>query len=86
MIRVIICYSLKVILFDFFCEQDLKTMEQQKMTIEKEHLSSLEKLKQREEEIRQLHKVRMSMASIVLEPLFQTLFLMTNFLEIEINI
>lgn len=64
----IICYSLKVILFDFFCEQDLKTMEQQKMTIEKEHLSSLEKLKQREEEIRQLHKVRMSMASIVLEP------------------
>lgn len=68
MIRVIICYSLKVILFDFFCEQDLKTMEQQKMTIEKEHLSSLEKLKQREEEIRQLHKVRMSMASIVLEP------------------
>lgn len=56
------------------------------MTIEKEHLSSLEKLKQREEEIRQLHKVRMSMASIVLEPLFQTLFLMTNFLEIEINI
>ena len=61
-------------------------MEQQKMTIEKEHLSSLEKLKQREEEIRQLHKVRMSIASIVLEPLFQTLFLMTNFLEIEIEI
>ena len=61
-------------------------MEQQKMTIEKEHLGSLEKLKHREEEIRQLHKVRMSMASIVLEPLFQTLFLMTNFLEIEINI
>lgn len=56
------------------------------MTIEKEHLSSLEKLKQREEEIRQLHKVRMSIASIVLEPLFQTLFLMTNFLEIEIEI
>lgn len=82
----IICYSLKVILFYFFCEQDLKTMEQQKMTIEKEHLSSLEKLKQREEEIRQLHKVRMSIASIVLEPLFQPLFLMTNFLEIEINI
>ena len=61
-------------------------MEQQKMTIEKEHLSSLEKLKQREEEIRQLHKVRMSIASIVLEPLFQPLLLMTNFLEIEINI
>lgn len=56
------------------------------MTIEKEHLSSLEKLKQREEEIRQLHKVRMGIASIVLEPLFQPLFLMTNFLEIEINI
>jgi len=32
-------------------------MEQQKKMIENEHLSSLEKLKEREEEIRQLHKV-----------------------------
>lgn len=32
-------------------------MEEQKKIIESEHLSSLEKLKEREEEIRQLHKV-----------------------------
>lgn len=38
-------------------QQDLKAMEQQKKMIENEHLSSLEKLKEREEEIRQLHKV-----------------------------
>ena len=34
-------------------------MEQQKKVIENEHLSSLEKLKEREKEIRQLHKVMM---------------------------
>ena len=33
-------------------------MEQQKKMIENEHLTSLEKLKEREEEIRQLHKVQ----------------------------
>ena len=33
-------------------------MEQQKKMIENEHLTSLEKLKEREEEIRQLHKVK----------------------------
>lgn len=33
-------------------------MEQQKKMVENEHLTSLEKLKEREEEIRQLHKVR----------------------------
>ena len=38
-------------------QQDLKAMEQHKKMIENEHLSSLEKLKEREEEIRQLHKV-----------------------------
>ena len=32
-------------------------MEEQKEVIENEHKSSLEKLKEREEEIRQLHKV-----------------------------
>lgn len=32
-------------------------MQQQKKVIENEHLTSLEKLKEREEEIRQLHKV-----------------------------
>lgn len=34
-------------------------MERQKKVIENEHLTSLEKLKEREEEIRQLHKVTM---------------------------
>lgn len=34
-------------------------MERQKKAIENEHLTSLEKLKEREEEIRQLHKVTM---------------------------
>jgi len=34
-------------------------MEQQKKVIENEHLRSVEKLKEREEEIRQLHKVMM---------------------------
>jgi len=34
-------------------------MEQQKKMIENEHLRSVEKLKEREEEIRQLHKVKM---------------------------
>ena len=53
-----------------FHEQDLKTMEQQKKMIENEHLTSLEKLKEREEEIRQLHKVRMTVISlpVCLEP------------------
>ena len=32
-------------------------MEEQKKIMENEHLSSLEKLKEREEEIRQLHNV-----------------------------
>ena len=43
--------------FHFFSVQDLKNMEAQKKTIEKEHMTSLEKLKDREKEIRQLHKV-----------------------------
>lgn len=32
-------------------------MEEKKKVIEKEHMTSVEKLKEREEEIRQLHKV-----------------------------
>ena len=32
-------------------------MEEKKKVIEKEHMTSMEKLKEREEEIRQLHKV-----------------------------
>ena len=38
--------------------QDLKSMEQQKEKIEQDYLASVEKLKERQEEIRQLHKVR----------------------------
>ena len=54
-----------LISFNLSTKQDLKTMEQQKKTIENEHLSSLEKLKEREEEIRQLHKV---MIEAVIKP------------------
>ena len=37
--------------------QDLETSEQQRKQLEKEHISSVSRLREREEEIRQLHKV-----------------------------
>lgn len=59
-------------------------MEQQKKMIENEHLSSLEKLKEREEEIRQLHKV-MIVASIISENTHFSLLLELSFGNLMIN-
>lgn len=59
-------------------------MEQQKKMIENEHLSSLEKLREREEEIRQLHKV-MIVASVTSQSTHLSLLLELSFGNLMIN-
>lgn len=59
-------------------------MEQQKKMIENEHLSSLEKLREREEEIRQLHKV-VIVASVTSQSTHLSLLLELSFGNLMIN-